>query len=284
MSRPGPWAAGRFDVEGHRGARGLVVENVVPSFLAAFGAGVTGVELDVRLTGDGHAVVWHDPTLQADKCVAPGLVGARVDELTLEQLRTVDVGSLVLSAFPEQRPAPGARIVTLAELLAECAESAPDVWWTIEVKVDPTDPREVATRDELVDAVLGTIESAGVGERCFVHSFDWAVLQRAERLAPHLLRSALAVVGHTWTPDSVWTGSVSWADHDGDLVAAVDALGAVVVSPHFSTVTPDLVEHAHAKDISVLPWTVNEPADIAAMVRAGVDGLVTDYPNRVPRD
>ena len=117
--RPGPWASGRFDVEGHRGARGLVVENTLASFAAAYDAGVTGVELDVRLTADGHVVVWHDPVLQPLKCrsTGPDLVGARVADLTLAQLRTVDVGSQTLAGFPGQRPAPGARISTLVEVL-----------------------------------------------------------------------------------------------------------------------------------------------------------------------
>lgn len=281
-ARPGPWASGRFDVEGHRGARGLVPENTIPSFFAAFDAGVTGVELDVRLSADGHVVVWHDPTLQADKCLATGadLIGARVADLTLEQLRTVDVGTLILAAFPGQQGVPGTRISTLSELLEVSSEVAPAVWWTVEVKVDPTDPREVATRDQLVDGVLATIEAAGVGERCFVHSFDWAVLERSAALAPDLLRSALAVDGVTFAAGSEWLGSLDWRAHGPDLTAAVQEIGAVVVSPHFSSVTGEFVAAAHHRGLAVLPWTVNEPADLDAMLSAGVDGLVTDYPDR----
>src|SRR5690242_21710822 len=87
--RPGPWASGRFDVEGHRGAKGLVVENTLASFTAAFDAGVTGVELDVRLTADGEVVVWHDPVLLPEKCLPTGsdLVGARLGELRSEERR-----------------------------------------------------------------------------------------------------------------------------------------------------------------------------------------------------
>ena len=139
--RPGPWAGGRLDVEGHRGARGLAPENTVPSFRAAIEAGVTGVELDVQLTADGKVVVWHDPTLQADKCVCEGadLLGAWVGGLTLAQLRTVDVGARVLPAYPRQRAVPGTRMVTLPELLVEFSDAA-ELWWTIEVKTDATDP------------------------------------------------------------------------------------------------------------------------------------------------
>lgn len=280
-ARPGPWALGSLDIEGHRGARGLVPENILPSFLAAIDAGATGVELDVRLTADGEVVVWHDPTLQADKCLsAEGLVGARVDELTLAQLRTVDVGTLTLPAFPEQRPAPGASISTLAELLDACAERAPDLWWTIELKVDPSDPREAATRRQLVEGVLQAIHDGRVEDRCFVHSFDWAVLDLARDLDPDLLRSALAVVGHTYRPGSEWLGSVRWEDHGDDLAAAAAAIGAHVVSPHFLSCDRPFVQRAHELGLGVLPWTVNEPEDLRRMIDVGVDGLVTDYPDR----
>lgn len=280
-ARPGPWASGRFDIEGHRGARGLAPENILPSFRAAFDAGVTGVELDVRLSGDGQVVVWHDPTLQADKCRSDaGLVGARVDELTLAQLQTVDVGSLTQPAFPSQRASPGARITTLARLLADCAEPARDVWWTIEVKVDPTDPRERDTRHRLVEGVLQAIHDARIEERCFVHSFDWAVLDLSRELDPALLRSALAVVGHTYREGSEWLGSVRWEDHRHDLAGAASALGAQVVSPHYLTCDRPFVDRAHELGLGVLPWTVNEPDDLRRMVDVGVDGLVTDYPDR----
>ena len=278
---PGPWAAGGFDVQGHRGARGLVPENTVPSFLAAVAAGCSGVELDVRLTADRHVVVWHDARVQADKCVftGPDLTGARIDELTVEQLRTVDVGRRTLAAYPRQAPAPGAKIVTLAELFDAVLPVAPHLWWTIEVKVDPTDPREVATRPALVEAVLASVHRAGVAGRCFVHSFDWSVLELAARLDPGVPRSALAVVGATFAPASPWLGPVDFRAHDGDLAAAARAAGASVVSPHFHTCTTEFVAGAHRLGLAVLPWTVNAPGDLRRMRAAGVDGVVTDDPD-----
>lgn len=112
------WPHVAFDLQGHRGARGLAPESTIASFDAALANGITGVEFDVRLTGDGEVVVWHDTTLEADKCVFEGedLTDARVDDLTLEQVRTVDVGAKTLAAFPEQVAAPGSRILTLDEL------------------------------------------------------------------------------------------------------------------------------------------------------------------------
>lgn len=282
---PGPWASGRFDVEGHRGAKGLVVENTLASFTAAYEAGVTGVELDVRLTADRHPVVWHDPVLLPAKCrtTRPDLVGARIAELTLAQLRTVDVGSQTLPAFPGQRAAPGARISTLPEVLAHGLERSPGVWWTIEMKVNPLDAGEVATRPALLDRVLGAVHDFGIQRRCFVHSFDWSVLELARVAAPDVARSALVEDGVTWVPGSPWTGSVRVEDHGDDLCGAVAEVGAHVVSPEHVLVDAAFVERAHALGLGVLPWTVNEPADLRRVVAAGVDGLVTDYPDRALR-
>ncbi len=279
---PGPWHASRPAVVGHRGARGLVPENTVTSMRAAIEVGVRAIELDVLLTADEQVVVWHDPVLSAAKCRPTGVdfTGARVDELTLAQLQTVDVGSAVQAAFPRQRAVPGERIATLAEVFAACSDT-PDLWWVVEVKVDPTDPREVSTRHTLLDGVLTAVTDAGLRDRAFVHSFDWAVLELSRELDPALPRSALAVVGQTFAPGSQWRGSVRWEDHPGDLVGAAAELDAVVISPDFPSCTKELVASAHARGIAVLPWTVNDPAVWQALAAAGVDGLVTDVPDNM---
>lgn len=281
-ARPGPWASGRFDVEGHRGARGLVAESTLESFDAAFDAGVTGVELDVRLTADGEVVVWHDAVLLAEKCLptASDLVGARVDGLTLEQLRTVDVGTRTLAGFPEQRPAPGARISTLDEVLAHGLQRAPEVWWTIELKVNPRDERESASRRRLLEGVLASVHEAGVERRCFVHSFDWTVLELSAQLAPEVIRSALVEASVTWVPGSPLTGSVRAGESHDDVCDGAAAVGAQVISPQHLLVDAEFVDRAHAAGLAVLPWTVNDPARMRELVEAGVDGLVTDYPDR----
>ena len=248
---------------------------------AALDAGITGIEIDVRLTADGQVVVWHDPVLLPEKCRSTQgeLVGARIDELTLDQLRTVDVGSQTLPEFAGQRAAPGARIATLAEVIAVGEHHSPHPWWTIEVKLDPTDPRQVGRRERLVEATLAEVHEAGVSGRCFLHSFDWAVLDLARDLDPGVLRSALTQARH-FSVSSPWTGSIDPAEHAEDVVAGAAAIGASVVSPDFALVDADLVRRAHALDIAVLAWTVNEPNDLRRMLELGVDGIVTDFPDR----
>ncbi|WP_344112961.1 glycerophosphodiester phosphodiesterase family protein [Terrabacter aerolatus] len=269
-------------MEGHRGARGLVVEHTLASFDAALDAGVTGIELDVRLTADGQVVVWHDPVLSPEQCTSssPELVGARVRDLTLEQLRTVDIGSRTLARFPGQRPSPGAHVCTLDEVLAHGLVRDPSVWWTVELKVDPRDAGEARSRRQLVEGVLQSVHDASVEHRCFVHSFDWAVLELSAGLAPDVLRSALVETGVTWVVGSPWTGSVRVGESHDDVCAGAVAVGAHVISPEHDLVDEAFVEHAHAAGLAVLPWTVNDADRMRDLVAAGVDGLVTDHPDR----
>ncbi|HET7800861.1 MAG TPA: glycerophosphodiester phosphodiesterase family protein [Humibacillus xanthopallidus] len=276
------WTARGFDVQGHRGAKGLVVENTLESFRAAYEAGVSGIELDVRLSADGEVVVWHDAVLLPHKARSetPGIIGSRVADLTLAQLRSLDVGSQTLEGFPEQRPATGAHIATLAEVLALAVEHPSDVWWTVELKVDPGDASEVASRRVLVEKVLQCLRDAGLESRSFVHSFDWAVLEISRDLAPAVGRSALVEAGVTWVPGSPWTGSVRVGETHIDVCAGAAAVGAHVVSPEHVLVDEAFVTRARELGLGVLPWTVNDPGTMRALAEAGVDGLVTDYPDR----
>ena len=126
-----------------------------------------------------------------------------------------------------------------------------------------------------------TRKRAAVRDRVFIHSFDWAVLQRARVLDPHLPVSALAVVGETFAPRSKWLGTVQWDDHPDDLAGAAAELGASVVSPDFPSCTAELVEQAHARGMAVLPWTVNDPVIFGDLADLGADGVVTDLPDEM---
>lgn len=269
-----------------------MVESVVEGFLLAGSLGCRSVELDVLLTADGVPVVWHDPVLLADKVSGSAeLVGRRVDELELEELQGIDVGSRTLVCFPDQEAVPGSRISTLEDLLLTVGGAYPRLWFTVEVKVDARDERMTARREELVRATILAIRRAGVAEHAIIHSFDWAVLDLARQLDPELTRSALLVQGETCVPGSPWTGQVDPARYGEDVVSAAREAGAHMLAPHYARAedpTPDaelyltrgLVQAAHAQGLAVVPWTVNHPEHLRAVVAAGVDGVVTDYPDR----
>lgn len=301
----GPWSAGTVEVVGHRGARGHRPENTVVSFLEAVRLGATALELDVQLSSDGVPVVWHDPVLTDLTCTdtAPAVdgdpafpyLGQDVRALTSGQLATVDVGSRVHPSFPHQAPAPGVRIPLLTEVLHAVAASDDRVWFLVELKSDPTVPGLFAPPEELVAAVLAVVDAAGVRARVVLHSFDWWVVAESVRRAPDVPASALYVDGGTFAQGSAWLGPVGWCG--GDVVAAVGRLGAAVLAPAWSApygATPAdpgfrlvcdaaLVARAHAAGLVVVPWTVNDEAGLAAVVAAGADGVVTDYPGRVAR-
>lgn len=283
--RIGPWAAG-FDIQGHRGAKAHLPESTWPGFLRAVELGSTSVEFDVRLTGDGDVVVWHDATLaRADPALPADVAQAWIADLPT----SVVVGTAV-------RPG-SALILRLRDLLTRLGEQLPSTWAVVEVKVDHNVPGAPIAREALVDAVLADIAATGF-ERAVVHSFDWAVLERARRTASHLPRSAL-VEAKTLRPGSPWLGGVDPAGWRGprDVVAAAVAAGADALAPNWQWPTDArepggrivsggaldaaFVEAAHDAGLPVVPWTVNDPAQIARLIDLGVDGIVSDSPELV---
>lgn len=301
----GPWPDG-FDLQGHRGARGHVAESTWEGFVHGVRLGATTLEFDVRLTADGRPVVWHDAVL--DRAIGPGddagMRGRRVRDLTAAQVTSVQIGGVADPERPQQRLTPGERLLTLADLLSRMRSELPGVWANIEVKIDADDPWTHRHRDELVDAVLADVEASAMSERAIIHSFDWSVLRGALHAAPHLPRSALVSPENLYAGPSalggvdVADGETPWT-RDRVLAAAV-AVGAQAICPRvpWSPPGPDeeypglvageslevdaaFVDAAHAAGLAVVPWTVDDPAQIERLLRAGVDGLVSDFPDRV---
>jgi glycerophosphoryl diester phosphodiesterase len=290
MAVAGP--AGAFDLQGHRGARGLAPENTLVAFETALRLGVSTLELDLMMTADGVLVVAHDPALNPDLTrdadgrwlAAPGPL---VRSLTLAQLQAYDVGrarpgSTVARNFPQQGPADGQRVPTLAQVFALAASLGADaVGYNLEIKRRPDRPDDYAPLPLLVDALLAEIARAGVGTRAVIQSFDWAVLQRVQQAAPQATTSYLSIQRPNF--DNIgspgWTGGVSLAAQ-GTVPKMVHAAGGRIWSPFFRDLTAAQVREAQALGLKVVPWTVNEPADLLSVLALGVDGLITDYPDR----
>ena len=154
------------------------------------------------------------------------------------------------------------------------------MWWTIDTKVNPLERFAATTRSTLVHGILEAVHDLGVERRCFVHSFDWSVLELARVEAPGVARSALVEPRLTWRPDSPWTGTIRVQDHAGDVCGGAAEVGAQVVSAGHELVDAALIERAHMLGLAVLPWTVNAPGRIRTMIELGVDGHVSDYPER----
>jgi glycerophosphoryl diester phosphodiesterase len=270
-----------IDIQGHRGARGLFPENTLEGFLAAAALGVTAFELDVGLTADGVVVVSHDPALNPD--LTRGASGAWLDgpgplirSLTRAELRAFDVGRLrpgsgTAVRFPDQAPIDGARIPELAAVL----DALPDARFTIEVKTDPGHPDWTAPPEVLADATLAVIDRAGAAARVILESFDWRMQRHVRHMRPEI-RLAWLTCAETVRESALWWDGIADAASVPDCAAAE---GGPVWAPDHTDLTEAQVGRARALGLFVLPWTVNDPADMRRLIGWGVDGLISDRPD-----
>jgi glycerophosphoryl diester phosphodiesterase len=268
-------AAQAFDLQGHRGARGTAPENTLAGFAAALALGVDTLELDTGVTRDGVVVIHHDRRLNPDIARGPDgrwieAPGPLLRELDFKALRRYDVGRLrpgseYAARFPEQAPADGARIPRLAELFALVRKAGNDeVRFNIETKISPAAPAETLPPEAFARALVGEIRRAGVAARTTVQSFDWRTLHAVERAAPEIA-----------------TVYLTGRRRGGSQPLAVHAAGGRIWSPHYEELDTAALVEARRLELKVVPWTVNEPGFIERLLDLGVDGIVTDYPERV---
>jgi glycerophosphoryl diester phosphodiesterase len=281
-----------FDLQGHRGARGLLPENTLPAFERALRIGVTTLELDTAVTSDGVVVVSHDPVLNPDLVRGPDgqwlAAPVVIRTQTLEQLQRYDVGrirpgSAYARSFPQQEPVDGTRMPTLAAVFDLVKRLRADhVQLAIEAKADLRNPAHTLPAEAFADAVLKVVREAGMEDRVLVQSFDWRTLQAVRKAAARVrtvyLTTQTARFSNLDSPD--WTAGFTLAAH-GSVPAMVKAAGGHVWAPNFAALTADAVKQAQALGLKVIPWTVNEEPDIARMLDLGVDGIISDYPDRV---
>jgi glycerophosphoryl diester phosphodiesterase len=286
-----------FDLQGHRGARGLAPENTLPAFATALSIGVTTLELDVSLTRDGKLVVAHDPVLQPYLARIGGqwiaTPGPAIWHSTAEDILRYDVGRLDPSTryaqgFPDQKPVDGTRMPLLEQVFALAAKSGSiSVRFNIETKLNPLKPDESAPPEAFAAALVKAIRGSGMAQRATIQSFDWRTLKAAAALAPELPRVHLTIEGggsdnvQRGRPDaSPWLAGLD-ADDYPSTPALVKAAGGQVWSPFWRNVTPELVVEAQRLGLKVIPWTVNDPAEMDRQIGMKVDGLISDYPDRL---
>jgi glycerophosphoryl diester phosphodiesterase len=290
-----------FDLQGHRGARGLAPENTIAAFRIALRIGVSTLETDLGLTSDGVLVLSHEPRLAAALTRGPDGTwlkedGAPLVRLSYDDVERYDVGRLnpdhrYAAQFPQQKPVDGERLPTLSALfeLARDRRSpggAP-IRFNIETKVTPGAEVPTADARTFAQAVVTAVRRAGMAERVTVQSFDWSTLVEVHRLAPEMATACLTIESANMNtlrpgPDgaSPWHAGLKPADYGNSLPRLARAAGCSTWSPFWRNVTEPLVAEAHGLGLRVVPWTLNEPADMERMIDLGVDGLITDYPDR----
>jgi len=267
-----------FDLQGHRGARGLAPENTLPAFRDALEIGVTTLELDVVISEDGKVVVSHEPWMSPVICLTPD--GAPVPEdarddhniyqMAYEQVKAYDCGTRPHPDFPEQSLEPAHKpllrdVIEMAEAYVADQDRGP-LFYNVETKIRPRWEGTFTPGPEaFADAVLAVLRETGVERRATVQSFDPRTLIVAHaRQTP--VRLALLIAKST---DNGVEGNLQMLPFTPD-----------IYSPNYDLVTEALLDAAHERGMLVVPWTVNAPADMTQLVGLGVDGLITDYPNR----
>jgi glycerophosphoryl diester phosphodiesterase len=248
----------RILVHGHRGARARMPENTLPAFEYAIQQGVDALEMDMAVTKDNVIVISHDPILETPVCSGPRN-GVVIHTLTLAEVRQWDCGAVQNPNFHTQQTVPGTRMPTLDDVLQLATRGTFD--YNIETKSFPERPEYTPPPNEFARLVLDKVRQYKLEKRVILQSFDFRTLVAMRQLAPDIRLSALTEM-----------------DPRAFTTIAKEAANAEIVSPYYKLVTAEKVAAAHALNIQVVPWTVNDPAEWDRLIEAKVDAIISDDP------
>jgi glycerophosphoryl diester phosphodiesterase len=266
-----------FDWQGHRGARGESPENTLEGFTIALADGVTTLEMDVVLTRDTVPLLSHEPYLNPLICLdstgqrLPDTARPNIYKMTVAQVQRYNCGSRRHPDFPGQSPVKAVKPTLLEAILhgeqAALQLNRPDPRYNVEIKSRPAwDGRYYPSVALYVDAVVEAIRATKIGKRAILQSFDPRALRYAHRTYPQLKLALLA------------------AQDDPPLAQQLKTLGfkPEVYSPESSRLTSARqVKELRSQGFEVIPWTVNQISRAKELKDWGVDGLITDYPQRL---
>jgi glycerophosphoryl diester phosphodiesterase len=266
----------RFDTQGHRGSRGLMPENTIPAFLHALDLGVTTLEMDVVITKDKKVILSHEPWMSSALCLdsAGNSISEKEEkkyniyQLTYYEIAQFDCGSKGNTQFPQQQ-----KMHIAKPLLSSVIGAVEDhirsftlyeVDYNIEIKSSAEgDKKFHPSVEEFSDLVYNLIDEYLPLERVVIQSFDFRVLKYWHKKYPQVRLAALV-------------------ENTKSIDANLSALGfkPSIYSPYYKLLNKEKVNYLHKKKIRVIPWTVNEEGEMLAFKGMGVDGFITDYPDR----
>ena len=268
-----------FDVQGHRGCRGLMPENTIPAMLKALDLGVNTLEIDVVITKDNKVLVSHEPWFEADittkpdgSFIKPGeAMQHNIFQMNYEEVAKYDVGMKPHPRFPQQQKIKAIKPL-LADLFDSVAESMklrrrPFPNFNIETKCLPAgDGRFHPKPEEFVELLMAVIKEKELEERVIIQSFDFRTLKYLHEKYPSIKTAMLIEDSDEY-------------DFDGQL----NKLGYTpeVYSPNHTLVDDKLVKQCHDKGMKIVPWTVNDPKRFKKLKKLGIDGVITDYPDKI---
>ncbi|MBG7611557.1 glycerophosphodiester phosphodiesterase [Polaribacter sp. BAL334] len=260
-----------FELQGHRGARGLQPENTLPGFKKAIELGVNTIELDVVISKDKKVVVSHEPwfnheiTLDMKGNSITKEVGFAFNfyKNDYQSIKKYDVGAIGNPNFPEQE-----KVKAYKPLLSEVIDFAeaknPKILYNIEIKSTPTEEAKgyQPAVNEFCDLVVAILKKSKLPiERVVIQSFDPRVLEYIHKTYPEYYLAFLT--------------------YQNNMETNLKMLSFMpqIYSPYFNLMSDKEVENCHQKNMKVIPWTVNKIEDMIRLLKMGVDGLITDYPN-----
>ncbi|MEM1217624.1 MAG: glycerophosphodiester phosphodiesterase family protein [Bacteroidota bacterium] len=269
-----------FDWQGHRGARGLAPENTIPAFLKALEfPAITTLELDVVISADSQVVVSHEPWFSPVICRdAHGerLAGTGQEDWNLykrsyAEIKAVDCGSWGHSSYPDQVSiaVPKPRLFDVLDtVISHCQNTGRALpGFNIELKSKPGwDGIYTPLPSEFVTIVLETLSPYQSQVPICIQSFDHRILREVHLQAPEQVTAFLAE-----KPISI----LQMRNRCG--------FTPTIYSPFHVLVSATLVQEMHRAGLKVIPWTVNETTTMESLIEMGVDGIITDYPNRIPK-
>jgi glycerophosphoryl diester phosphodiesterase len=289
----------RILIHGHRGARGLAPENTLAGFACALKVGVDVLELDLRMSADGKIVIHHDRKLNPDLTrIKAGTwltpPTKPLDHYTFEALQQYDMGharpeSSILKRFPCQTAWDGQTIPDLAMLRDRVAPALDDgLLLNLEIKSDPLKPEQGPTPTDWATTLVDELNTLGLIDQCWVQSFDWRVLRQIHALTDQLPTGFLTsaqpdfdtITAHA-NSASPWLDGYDPAQFSHNLPQAIAAAGGHYWGPFFQDLTRSRVAEAQSLGLEVHTWTVNEITHIETMVDYAVNGIISDYPDRV---
>lgn len=267
-----------YDLQGHRGARGLMPENTIPAMIKALDLGVTTLELDLAVTNDGVIIVSHEPWMNSLICQTPdgsqipvGDQGHNIYKMNFSEVLKYDCGSKTHQGFPKQVNfnAVKPKLVDLFDAVEKYVKDfgLPQPHYNIEIKSQPDGdgiyhPAPQDFSDKVFQLINGRID----WERINIQSFDFRVLQYYHKTYPDVVLAVLV-------------------EDASKSLEQIEELGfqPKIYSPYFPKLTSETVAALHEKGMKVIPWTVNTTEQMEILLDLGVDGIITDYPNLAPK-
>ena len=261
---------------GHRGARGLYPENTISSFFEAVRLGVNSLEMDVVVSKDKKVVVSHEPWMNKAFCSTPDGLPVQPHtrrkfnfyKMSYEEIRQFDCGKRGNPQFPHQKAVPEYKPL-LSEVIEKVnalvqRNSGPYPGFLIEIKSEPEEDNFFNPEPaEFVKLVYDVIKKEQVSHQVCIQSFDTRILNEMHDLDPTI---NMALLVENWES----------LEYNLELLNFLP----VTYSPEYSLVEPTLVSEVHAMNMRLIPWTVNEVDDMRRLLEMGVDGIITDYPDR----